>query len=197
MSSGTSITSRGSLRYRPIDPPTTFDIPPWKRVSKQLPRKSFGSSMIIVTKGWLLKSPDSSISLATLVGVGMCLMVMLLMLGQATVGWTETTLDSWRYGMPRTFQTDAYVGHEQNSTQASHFIACNNRGRIEVIEFPGNDATHAHIFFGPQLSGNNADLIPVTLQFVDANHKGYPDMLVHVGDDTVRFSNTHQTFQLT
>ena len=124
-------------------------------------------------------------------------MVLLLMLGQTLIGWSEITFDNWRYGMPRTFQTDAYVGHEQNSQQASHFIACNNHGRIEVIEFPGNDATHARIFFGPQLSGNNANLVPVTLQFVATSNQRYPNMIIHVGNEVVRFQNTHQTFQLT
>jgi hypothetical protein len=197
MSSGSSITPRSILRYRAIKPSTTLDIPTWKRVSQQLPRRQFGAGFIEAAKRWLARSANSSLSLATLVGIGMCLMMLLLMLGQATLGWANTTIDTWRYGMPRTFQVDAYVGHEQNTNQASHFIACNNRGRVEVIEFPGNDATHARIFLGPQLFGSDADLLPVTLQFVDTNHNHYPDMLVHIGNNTIRFHNTHQTFQTT
>ena len=69
---------------------------------------------------------------------------------------------------PRTFQVDAVVGQGDSLVHPSHFIALNLHGQIEVIEFPGGDATHARIYLGPHLYGSNASLVPVTLQFVDS-----------------------------
>ena len=60
------------------------------------------------------------------------------------------------------------------------FIALNYNGRVEVIEFPGGDASHARIYLGPQLYGAGSDLVPVTLSFVDVSGNHQPDMLVHL-----------------
>src|SRR5215469_16870910 len=77
--------------------------------------------------------------------------------------------DDLHYGRPRTFQIDAVVGQNDSASNPSHFIALNLNGRIEVIEFPGGDASKARIYLGPQLYGSGQDLIPVTLSFVDVN----------------------------
>ena len=128
------------------------------------------------------------------VGVAMCATLILIVLGQFALTWVHTTLDDLHYGRPRTFQTDAYVGHEQNSHLPSHFIALNNRGRIEIIEMPGNDATHARVFLGPQLTGSQANLVPVTLQFVDTHHDHHPEMLVQFEQTTLVFHNSQGSF---
>ena len=95
----------------------------------------------------------------------------------------------------RTYQTDAVVGHSDSADNPSHFIAINLNGHVEVIEFPGGDATHAKISIGPPLIGDNASLIPVTVSFKDANGDGKPDMLIHVQDQTIVFLNTGTQFQ--
>jgi hypothetical protein len=100
--------------------------------------------------------------------------------------WTNTT-QQWTYGYPRTYQTDAVVGHNDSQARPSHFIAVNLNGQVEVIEFPGGDATHAHMYTGLTIVGQNADLIPVTLSFQDVNGDGTLDMIVSVG-------NTHYIF---
>ncbi|GCE22455.1 hypothetical protein [Dictyobacter kobayashii] len=196
MSSSTGITPRSILRHRPINSyAVSSDIPAWVRISQHLQRKKPALSTLlhmIAPEGIPLHSPTP---LATFVGAGMCLMFVLILLGQATVGWIGVTLDDIHYGRPRTFQTDAYVGHEQTG-QPSHFVAFNNKGRIEIIELPGNDPTRSRIFLGPQLTGANANLVPVTLSFSDPQHTRYPDMLVQLPQTTLRFHNTHTTFQL-
>ncbi len=102
-------------------------------------------------------------------GIGMIVMLALWTLLSLTVSWGSTTLNDLRYGRPRTFQVDAFVGHNEAAGTPSHFIALNLHGRIEVIEFPGGDSARARIYLGPQLYGTDADLIPVTLSFVDVN----------------------------
>jgi hypothetical protein len=120
--------------------------------------------------------------------------VLLLWLVQNLWAWGTVTYNDLHYGRPRTTQMDAFVGHETGNTP-SHFIALNWHGRAEVIEFPGGDASHAHIMLGPQFYGSGADLAPVTIQFVStAQHKGQPNMLVTLQDTRLLFLNEHGTF---
>src|SRR5207245_11195360 len=96
---------------------------------------------------------------------------------------------------PRTFQIDAVVGPNDSSSNPSHFIALNLNGRIEVIEFPGGDASKARIYIGPQLYGNGQDLIPVTLSFVDVNGNHHPDMIIRFQDTNIVYINDQAGFR--
>jgi len=193
---GNRIIPRSILRHRPITAQDTPDISPWiaprSRTTQHILTHTSPTSE---TRTRQSVEPYSPTSLAMLVGSGMGIVLMLILIAQTALGWVSVTLDDWRYGRPRTYQTSAYVGHEQTK-QPSHFIALNNAGRIEVIELPGNDASHARIFLGPQLSGLNANLIPVTLEFVDPHHTHTPDMLVHIQQSSILFRNIHGTFEL-
>lgn len=120
-------------------------------------------------------------------GVGMLAMLILWMMLSAVFGWFATTFDDMRYGRPRTFQTDAWVGHNEQTGLPSHFIAINLNSRIEVIELPGGDAAHSRIYVGPQLYGDGSDLVPVTLKFIDVNGDSRPDMILN-------FQGTHIVF---
>ena len=128
-------------------------------------------------------------------GIGMLGMLVLWMLLSAAFGWFNTTLDDFRYGRPRTFQTDAWVGHNEQNGAKSHFIALNLNGHIEIIEFPGGDATHAHVYIGPQLYGSSNDLVPVTLRFADLNEDQKPDMIVTFQGSRTVFINDQGTFR--
>ena len=107
----------------------------------------------------------------------MLLMLFLVAAGSLLLGWVQTAFDDLHYGRPRTFQMDSFVGHETGSTP-SHFIALNLHGQIEIIELPGGDAIHAKMYVGPRIYGPGADLVPVTLRFVDSTHPHHPTMLV-------------------
>ncbi len=126
--------------------------------------------------------------------------ILIMLLGYVAVSvlgsWWQTTQDDWHYGRPRTFQIDAVVGHGDSPAHPSHFIVLNLQGRIEVIEFPGADPTHARLYLGPMLLGKGADLAPVTLSFQDVNGDGRPDMLIHVQDSTFVFLNDPGGFHL-
>lgn len=106
-------------------------------------------------------------------------MLVLWTLLSLAVSWWNTTWDDLHYGRPRTFQIDAVVGHTDSSSNPSHFIALNLHGHIEVIEFPGGDASKARIYSGPQLFGSGDTLTPVTLSFVDVHGNHHPDMILH------------------
>ncbi len=124
----------------------------------------------------------------------MIVALLAVLLGQMMLGWFGTTWDDLHYGRPRTFQTDAFVGHEVRHTP-SHFIVFNLHGRIEILEQPGGDPTKTKIYLGPQITGPGADMIPVTLQFVDPHKTHHPDMLILFQGTQVVFHNVHETFQ--
>ncbi len=106
----------------------------------------------------------------------------------------QSQLDDWSYGRPRTFQTNAVVGHSDSASNPSHFIAMNLNRQVIVIEIPGGDATHAQIYLGPTLVGDGQDLTPVTLSFQDVTKSGKKDMLVHIVDQTLIFLNNGTKF---
>ena len=108
--------------------------------------------------------------------------VAFLSLLSAVSAFWQQKQDDWTYGVsPRTYQTDANVGHGSSQIPMSHFIALNLHGSIQVIEEPGDDASKARsyeITVVPDNQGNP----PVKLVFQDLNRDGKLDMLVEIGD---------------
>lgn len=187
------IVPRSAFRYRPVTPDMEAqDAAPSKprasRASNQQEFHPASDPLPAVTKKhhvhWLV--PVVMTMLATMV---------LLWLLQLAWSWVGTVSDDLRYGRPRTTQIDAFVGHESGQT-ASHFLAINWHGRAEIIEFPGGDASKAKVYLGPQLTGPDADLIPITLQFVNRTGDHLPDMIVQFGAVEVSYTNEHGTFVL-
>jgi hypothetical protein len=123
----------------------------------------------------------------------MILMLSIVIVGSVVLRWAQTSWDDLHYGRPRTFQVDAFVGHEMGSTP-SHFIVLNLQGQIEIIEIPGGDATHARMYLGPRIYGPGADLVPVTLRFVASAQPHHPDMLILFQNTQVVFHNAGSTF---
>ncbi len=128
-------------------------------------------------------------------GLGMLGMLALWTLLMGVASWYNTTMDNIHYGYPRTFQTDQFVGHNESVGTPSHFIAINLHGHIEIIEFPGGDASHARIFMGPQLYTDGSDLVPVTLKFLDVNGDHRPDMIITFQGSQVVFINDQWMFR--
>lgn len=127
------------------------------------------------------------------------IVIMIMMVGWVVLGvvtnWWQVTQDDWRYGRPRTFQIDAVVGHNDSPANPSHFIALNLRRHVEIIEFPGGDASKAKIYVGPVLIGQGQDLAVVTLSFKDVNGDGKPDMIISVQDSRFIFINDNGAFR--
>jgi hypothetical protein len=130
-----------------------------------------------------------------LLGLGMILMLVLWTGLSLVVSWWNTTWDDLHYGRPRTFQIDAVVGQNDSTSNPSHFTALNLNGRIEVIEFPGGDASKARIYIGPQLYGTGDTVIPVTLSFVDVQGNHHPDMILHFQDTRLVYINENGGFR--
>jgi hypothetical protein len=77
--------------------------------------------------------------------------------------WWQTKQDDWKYGTPRTFQTDQFVGHGDSPDHPNHFIA------------PKNDHVYA-------ITTAIDPSTPVALHFQDTNHDGRIDLLVTIAD---------------
>src|SRR5215471_8337256 len=195
----TPIVKRAS-RLRP--PETTDDVPEWKRANGDNAQhdgnaKSSGSASPTIqmppktplTGRTATQTRKQPLHPLLYLGIGMVATVSLLAVVIALSNWVSTTLDDLHYGRPRTFQIDAYVGHNEAQGMPSHFLALNLHGRIEIMELPGGDATHARIYLGPQLYGPDADLVPVTLSFKDVNGDHRPDMLIHFQGTEIVFIN--------
>ncbi|GAC1357886.1 MAG: hypothetical protein PVS3B3_36190 [Ktedonobacteraceae bacterium] len=128
------------------------------------------------------------------VGIGMIAVLLLWIVGALVMNWWSNYQDDLHYGRPRTSQMDARVGHNDAHT-SSHFIALNLHGQVEVVEFPGGDATKAKVYLGPSLTGQNSDLDIVTVSFKDVNGDGKPDMILNVNGGTYVFINENGAFR--
>jgi hypothetical protein len=126
--------------------------------------------------------------------LGIVVMLTLWMLLCTTFSWVTTGIDDLRYGRPRTFQTDAYVGHSEQTGNPSHFIALNLNRHIEIIEIAGRDPSHTRIYTGPQLYGPDDNLTVVTLRFVTPPGKKYPNMVVLFQNVQVVYANENGAF---
>jgi len=71
---------------------------------------------------------------------------------------------------------DAIVYSGDTSDHPSHYLFLNLNGTVQVIELPHGDSAHAHIYKGPTLFSDNADLIPIIGEFKQVN--GKEEMLV-------------------
>jgi hypothetical protein len=129
--------------------------------------------------------------------VGLAMLVMLLgwVLLTTLFNWWQLWQDDLHYGRPRTFQTEAVVGHNDSEANPSHFVAINLHRQIEIIEFPGGDSSKAKIYIGPVLTGEGQDLAAVTLSFKDVNGDGKLDMTVNVQNNRFVFINDNGSFR--
>ncbi|GCE26602.1 hypothetical protein KDA_20860 [Dictyobacter alpinus] len=115
-------------------------------------------------------------------GVGMVAMLVLWVLGSTVLAWGVTRYNDFKYGYPRTFHTDAVVGHGDSELHKSHFMAINYNHQAVIFEMMGGDtgAGKSISYVVNLISSDNDDLAPVTLDFKDLNGDKKPDMIVHV-----------------
>jgi hypothetical protein len=208
-STGATPVAQRASRLRPRQTDVAEEINEWQRAeandtkrgrttaaprqadtaSKKLPKTPSHKAIRSKRKFWHGAHP------LLYLGVGMIAMLALWTLLTMAISWWNMTWDDIHYGRPRTFQTDAFVGHNESAGTASHFIAINLNGRIEIIEFPGGDGSKARIYLGSQLYGAGDNLIPVTLSFADVNSDRLPDMIIHFQSSRIVFINDQGGFR--
>jgi hypothetical protein len=207
ISTGTSPIAQRASRVRSRNTDIPEDVGEWQRgeaIAAEADRKSTKTRHVKTVSRTLPRTPKSGrmqkkswhgAHPLLYLGVGMIAMLALWTLLTSAMSWWNTSWDDLRYGLPRTFQMDAVVAHNETIDAPSHFIAINLNGRIEVIEFPGGDGSKARIYLGPQLYGAGDDLIPVTLSFADVNGDHLPDMIIHFQSSRIVFINYQGGFR--
>ncbi len=92
--------------------------------------------------------------------------------------WWQAKQADWKYGNPRTYQIDQFVGHSDSEAHPNHFVAVNIGGSIEVVELNTTTPKDDHIY---KITSVPDALTPVTLNFADLNHDGKLDMVITIG----------------
>lgn len=129
------------------------------------------------------------------VGIGMLVALGLWAVGSLALNWGTNEYNNFVYGNPRTYQTDAVVGHNDSAQHPSHFIAINLHGEIVIYELPGGDPSKTKTYtVTPVMVAPGADQVPVTLTFKDANRDGKIDMIVNIAGSQYIFYNNGTTF---
>jgi hypothetical protein len=115
-------------------------------------------------------------------GLGMLAMLAIWVTGSWVLAWGIGVYNDFQYGNPRTFQTDAAVGHGDDSeTKKSHFIAMNLNRQAIVFEVMAGDPSKSVSYVAPvYISGEGGEKAPVTVEFRDVNSDSKPDMIVHI-----------------
>jgi hypothetical protein len=116
---------------------------------------------------------------AIFMGMVMFVMVLGWLIFTAAGYWWQGKQEDWKYGVPRTFQQDQYVGHGDTPDHPDHFIAVNAGGVIQVVELNPLQPKYDHVYM---ITTVNDSTTPVLLSFEDTNHDGKLDMLVTIGD---------------
>lgn len=105
------------------------------------------------------------------------------------LSWGRIKLDDIRYGYPRTFQTDGYVGYGELSGLPTHFTVINAHRQVLILLIPGTDPERVTVIKGPYLFGPDQEFEPATLTLLDVNHDGYADLVLHVAGQTITYLN--------
>lgn len=127
-------------------------------------------------------------------GIALFVMVFGWIILSALGVWWQTKQDDWKYGVPRTFQMDQYVGQGDSPDHPDHFMAINTGGMIEVVQMNMLVPKDDHIY---PITTAIDPYTPVSLSFKNVNHDGKIDMLVTIGDSnpyTVILLNTGTQF---
>ncbi len=147
-----------------------------------------------------LKKRNSNVHWLLPLGVGMVAMLVLWVFGSLLVAWGQQRYDDVTYGKPRTYQTDAVVGHNDSLPHKSHFIAINYNRQAIVTEWMGGEPAKSVVYVVPYyIVGDNSDLTPVTVEFRDVTGDHKPDMIIHIHlhtqDQTFVFVNDGAKFR--
>jgi hypothetical protein len=112
----------------------------------------------------------------------MLAMLALWLIGSNVVSWGSQFYNDMKYGYPRTYQTDAVVGHNNDSlSHPSHFIAINMNRQAIVIEMMAGDPQKAITYIAPVvITGVGGDRAPITVEFRDVTNDNKPDMILHI-----------------
>jgi hypothetical protein len=178
-----SPTSEGMQRSPSVPSRATRHLPPLTTrkiaLEPEIKPKKPNPFILLKQKHWPL-----------LVILGMVSALLLWFVGRAVLNWGTERYNDFRYGNPRTFQTDVVVGHGEDSpAHPSHFIAMNLNNQAVVIELKAGDPAKIVSYKVPITIVDGAQS-PVTVGFKDGNGDQKLDMIIDVhlsGQDQLSF----------
>ena len=193
----------------PPNPPTTPVYPRRRTGTQDLPQQPRQSARHTTSQQFApstgastgrLKKHNTSVHWLLPLGVCMVAMLVLWVFGSLLVAWGQQRYDDVTYGRPRTYQTDAVVGHNDSALHKSHFIAINYNRQAIVTEWRGGDPAKSIVYVVPYyIVGDNSDLTPVTVELRDVTGDHKPDLVIHIHlhtqDQTFVFVNDGTKFR--
>ena len=104
------------------------------------------------------------------------LFLFLVLLSQVVIPWFTAMQDQWNYGTARvSYQTLVIRGKSRD------LLGVGYKGRIEVIELadPDDKTSKAAMYIAPEAFADGQSRV-VTVELMDVNHDGVPDLVLHV-----------------
>jgi hypothetical protein len=117
-----------------------------------------------------------------LIILGMISALLLWFVGRVVLNWGTERYYDFRYGNPRTFQTDMVVGHGGDGpAHPSHFITMNLNNQAVVVELKAGKADNndSVVWYVAPIIVDDGQA-PVTVSFKDVNGDQKPDMIIDV-----------------
>jgi hypothetical protein len=111
-------------------------------------------------------------------------MVVIIMVGgwwlfSTLANWWTNTTDDWKYGNPRTFQVDQFVGQGDSPDHPDHFIVINTHGQVIVVQL---NPQHPELDHTYGITTTSDPKTPVSLTFRQTGNT--LAMYVIIGDST-------------
>ncbi len=191
-----------SSRNLPNPNPPTTPVQRRQTASREFsPNRSARNTTTSYTGGSAkAKRRNSSVHWLLPVGIGMVAMLVLWVFGSLAIAWGQQRYQDITYGRPRTYQTDAVVGHNDSLQHPSHFIAINYNRQAIVTEWQGGDPAKSVVYVVPYyIVGDNSELTPVTVELRDVTGDKKPDLIIHIHlstqDQTFVFVNDGKKFR--
>lgn len=154
-------------------------------------RQTQDDPQVIVPEQRVSRRKPKRLSPLFLMAFGLIVAVIVGLVVTQVFAWGQNEYNNIVYGTPRTFQTDAVVGHNDSTDHPSHFVAINYRGQVSVLEWPGGDPGKLRLLATYNLIGN-ADAV-VTLKFITVS--GKVDIIVNAGSVASALINDGSTYR--
>jgi hypothetical protein len=85
-------------------------------------------------------------TLMIVVGLALIVMIVGWFVFSLVADWWTNTTEDWKYGNPRTYQTDQFVGQGDSPDHPDHFIVVNTHGQVIVIQLNPQHPELNHIY---------------------------------------------------
>src|SRR6266852_5668359 len=141
---------------------SAYTYPSDLKKTRVIPRRRFDRTTFVI---WLC--------------LGLIVMIGGWMAFNALSNWWQGVQDDWKYGNPRTYQTDQFVGQGDSPDHPDHFIVVNTHGQVIVVQINPQHPQLDHIC---GITTASDPKVPVSLNFRPTGNTWA--MYVIIGDTT-------------